>query len=57
MQQLCNEKGYQRVICLLHWQDPGSLPLPPDWIQACNGHRSNPWSRTEYGPYWCCATA
>ena len=31
------------MIWLRHWQDPQSLPLPPDWIQACNGHRSNPW--------------
>ena len=31
------------MIWLRHWQDPASLPLPPQWIQACNGHRSNPW--------------
>ena len=43
LQRLCDEQGYQRVIWLRHWQDPQSLPLPPDWIQACNGHRSNPW--------------
>ena len=43
LQRLCDEQGYQRVIWLRHWQDPQSLPLPPDWLQACNGHRSNPW--------------
>jgi len=35
--------GYRQVIWLRHWQDPSQLPLPPSWIVACNGHRSNPW--------------
>ena len=43
LQQLCKERGYRQVIWLKHWQDPAQLPLPAEWIQACNGHRSNPW--------------
>ncbi|MEB3171456.1 MAG: hypothetical protein VKK43_08785 [Synechococcaceae cyanobacterium] len=34
--------GYRSVIWLRHWKDP-LLELPPEWIVACNGHRSNPW--------------
>jgi hypothetical protein len=34
---------YRQVIWLRHWKDPRDLPLPPEWLQACNGHRSNPW--------------
>ena len=43
LQHLCHERSYQRVIWLRHWQDFSNLPLPENWIQACNGHRSNPW--------------
>jgi hypothetical protein len=35
--------GYRSVIWLRHWKDPELKGLPPDWIVACNGHRSNPW--------------
>jgi|688.fasta_scaffold00801_11 hypothetical protein len=35
--------GYRSVIWLRHWKDPELHGLPPDWIVACNGHRSNPW--------------
>ncbi|MFZ0406542.1 MAG: hypothetical protein WAM11_00295 [Cyanobium sp.] len=35
--------GYRSVIWLRHWQDPELQDLPPQWIVACNGHRSNPW--------------
>ncbi|MCP9799748.1 hypothetical protein [Synechococcus sp. RedBA-s] len=35
--------GYRSLIWLRHWKDPEQLPLPPEWIVACNGHRSNPW--------------
>ncbi|APD48145.1 hypothetical protein KQ302_02685 [Synechococcus sp. CS-602] len=35
--------GYRSVIWLRHWMDPEWPGLPPDWIVACNGHRSNPW--------------
>lgn len=35
--------GYSSVIWLRHWKDPALEGLPPDWIVACNGHRSNPW--------------
>jgi hypothetical protein len=35
--------GYRSVIWLRHWQDPELPDLPPQWIVACNGHRSNPW--------------
>ena len=31
------------VIWLRHWKDPQLEGLPPAWIVACNGHRSNPW--------------
>jgi len=31
------------VIWLRHWKDPPLADLPPGWIVACNGHRSNPW--------------
>lgn len=34
---------YQSVILLRHWKDEQWPELPPDWIVACNGHRSNPW--------------
>ncbi len=35
--------GYRSVIWLRHWKDPELQHLPPQWIVACNGHRSNPW--------------
>jgi hypothetical protein len=35
--------GYRSVIWLRHWKDPELEGLPPEWIVACNGHRSNPW--------------
>ncbi len=35
--------GYRSVIWLRHWKDPELQDLPPQWIVACNGHRSNPW--------------
>ncbi len=35
--------GYRSVIWLRHWKDPDLPALPPGWIVACNGHRSNPW--------------
>jgi hypothetical protein len=35
--------GYRSVIWLRHWKDPELTDLPPGWIVACNGHRSNPW--------------
>ncbi|MFN9631120.1 MAG: hypothetical protein ACK59A_12960 [Cyanobacteriota bacterium] len=35
--------GYRTVIWLRHWKDPLPQGLPPEWIVACNGHRSNPW--------------
>ncbi|MGB7564662.1 MAG: hypothetical protein WBM08_07895, partial [Prochlorococcaceae cyanobacterium] len=35
--------GYRSVIWLRHWKDPERQGLPPQWIVACNGHRSNPW--------------
>ncbi len=35
--------GYRSVIWLRHWKDPALQDLPPGWIVACNGHRSNPW--------------
>ncbi|WP_254939209.1 hypothetical protein [Cyanobium sp. Morenito 9A2] len=35
--------GYRSVIWLRHWKDPQLHGLPPHWIVACNGHRSNPW--------------
>lgn len=35
--------GYRSVIWLRHWKDPELSGLPPHWIVACNGHRSNPW--------------
>jgi len=35
--------GYRSVIWLRHWKDPQIDGLPPEWIVACNGHRSNPW--------------
>ncbi len=35
--------GYRSVIWLRHWKDPDLQGLPPQWIVACNGHRSNPW--------------
>lgn len=43
VQALARRHGYTTVIWLRHWQDPSPLPLPDDWIVACNGHRSNPW--------------
>lgn len=36
-------EGYRSVIWLRHWKDPELRGLPPQWIVACNGHRSNPW--------------
>jgi hypothetical protein len=38
-----HNQGYQSVIWLRHWQDSAEISLPMGWIQACNGHRSNPW--------------
>ncbi|QEY32435.1 hypothetical protein EVJ50_09605 [Synechococcus sp. RSCCF101] len=43
IREIVARSGYRRVIWLRHWKDPASLPLPEDWILACNGHRSNPW--------------
>ena len=43
VQTLARQQGYATVIWLRHWQDPTPLPLPDNWIVACNGHRSNPW--------------
>jgi hypothetical protein len=43
VQAVAADRGYGQVIWLRHWQDPPQLPLPPSWIVACNGHRSNPW--------------
>ncbi len=40
---LAAEAGYRSVIWLRHWKDPQLAGLPPQWIVACNGHRSNPW--------------
>ena len=37
------EGGYRSVIWLRHWKDPLLDTLPPEWIVASNGHRSNPW--------------
>jgi len=37
------EGGYRSVIWLRHWKDPEIEGLPPQWIVACNGHRSNAW--------------
>jgi len=37
------EGGYRSVIWLRHWKDPTIAALPPEWILACNGHRSNAW--------------
>ncbi|MFM2173343.1 MAG: hypothetical protein RLZZ54_1270 [Cyanobacteriota bacterium] len=43
VEALSQRHCYRSVIWLRHWQDPPALPLPPSWIVACNGHRSNPW--------------
>jgi hypothetical protein len=43
IQKTAHEHAYTQVIWLRHWQDPLHLPLPPGWLHACNGHRSNPW--------------
>ena len=40
---LASAQGYRSVIWLRHWKDPRLEGLPPGWIVACNGHRSNPW--------------
>jgi hypothetical protein len=40
---LAASQGYRSVIWLRHWKDPQLAGLPPQWIVACNGHRSNPW--------------
>ncbi len=40
---LAAAQGYASVIWLRHWKDPQLAGLPPQWIVACNGHRSNPW--------------
>lgn len=40
---LAAAQGYRSVIWLRHWKDPQLEGLPPQWIVACNGHRSNPW--------------
>lgn len=34
--------GYCSVIRLRHWKDPKIEVLPPEWVLACNGYRSNP---------------
>lgn len=41
--ELAAAQGYRSVIWLRHWKDPQVEGLPPQWIVACNGHRSNPW--------------
>ena len=41
--ELAAAQGYRSVIWLRHWKDPQLEGLPPAWIVACNGHRSNPW--------------
>lgn len=41
--ELAQTQGYRSVIWLRHWKDPQLEGLPPEWIVACNGHRSNPW--------------
>jgi hypothetical protein len=41
--QEARQGGYRSVIWLRHWKDPELEGLPPEWIVACNGHRSNPW--------------
>ena len=43
MAELAAAQGYRSVIWLRHWKDPQLEGLPPAWIVACNGHRSNPW--------------
>ena len=43
VQELCKHEGYQQVIWLRHWKDLQQPSLPPGWLLACNGHRSNPW--------------
>jgi hypothetical protein len=43
VQTIQRRGAYQSVIWLRHWKDPQWPGLPPDWIVACNGHRSNPW--------------
>jgi hypothetical protein len=40
---VARSRGYASVIWLRHWKDPQFEGLPPEWIVACNGHRSNPW--------------
>lgn len=40
---LAAAQGYRSLIWLRHWKDPQLAGLPPEWIVACNGHRSNPW--------------
>jgi hypothetical protein len=42
VEELRRGEGYRSVVLLRHWKDP-AWDLPPDWIVACNGHRSNPW--------------
>ncbi len=43
LREIMNLGHYRQVIWLRHWKDPVDLPLPAGWLQACNGHRSNPW--------------
>jgi hypothetical protein len=43
VQEQVAASGYRSVIWLRHWKDPELSGLPPEWIVACNGHRSNPW--------------
>ncbi|MCP9772332.1 hypothetical protein KBY66_06800 [Synechococcus sp. Tobar12-5m-g] len=43
VEQRVRTSGYRSVIWLRHWKDPHLEGLPPGWILACNGHRSNPW--------------
>lgn len=42
VEDLRRRAGYRTVLLLRHWKDP-QWSLPPDWLVACNGHRSNPW--------------
>ena len=43
VQEICSREGYRQVIWLRHWKDVQQPSLPPGWLLACNGHRSNPW--------------
>lgn len=43
VQVIQRDSNYKTVIWLRHWKDPEQIPIPHNWIVACNGHRSNPW--------------